>query len=97
MSSEIGIKALTANAALKPFEGLIGEWITVGYHPYIPNTILHGKVSFSWLGNGAFLMMHTEIDNPKIPEALLFSVVMMMRRNLLCSILTNVVSQENMM
>ncbi len=68
MTLKIGTKALIPNPALKPFEVLIGEWQTVGSHPYLPGTVLHGRVSFGWLEGGAFLIMHSEIDNPKFPD-----------------------------
>jgi hypothetical protein len=62
--------AAIPNPALKPLGILIGEWNTVGTHPAIPNTVLHGRCSFDWLEGGAFLIMHSEIDEPGIPTAI---------------------------
>jgi hypothetical protein len=49
-------EASIPNPALKPFSVLIGNWHTTGTHRLIPDTILHGRASFEWLENGAFLM-----------------------------------------
>ena len=68
MASKTGSKALIPNPALKPLEVLIGDWQTTGSHPYLPNTTLLGHVSFEWLEGGAFLIMRSEIDNPKFPD-----------------------------
>jgi hypothetical protein len=70
MTEVIGVKAVKYNPALKPFEVLVGEWQTVGAHPYMPDTELHGRVSFEWTEGGAFLMMRSEIDHPKIPDGI---------------------------
>ena len=67
MASKTGSKAFIPNPALKPLEVLIGDWQTTGSHPYLPNTTLLGRVSFEWLEGGAFLIMRSEIDNPKFP------------------------------
>ncbi len=68
MASQIGIEALIRNPALKPFEVLVGEWQTTGSHPYVPNTTFHGRTAFAWHEGGAFLIMHSEIDEPEIPS-----------------------------
>jgi len=60
---------MTPNPALQPFETLVGEWHTTGTHPYLPDTILHGRASFAWHEGGAFLIMRTEVDQPEIPSA----------------------------
>lgn len=63
-------KASIPNPALKSFSLLIGEWDTIGAHPLIPDTTLHGRTSFEWLEGGAFLIMHSEIDEPGIPTGI---------------------------
>jgi uncharacterized protein DUF1579 len=68
MILKIGTKAVTPNPALTPFEVFIGEWKTTGSHPYLPDTVLHGRVSFEWLEGGAFLIMRSEIDEPRFPD-----------------------------
>lgn len=63
-------EASIPNPALKSLSVLIGEWDTVGAHPLIPDTTLHGRTSFEWLEGGAFLIMHSEIDEPGIPTGI---------------------------
>ena len=63
-------EASIPNPALEPFSVLIGNWNTTGTHRLIPDTILHGRASFEWLENGAFLMWRSEIDEPGIPSGL---------------------------
>ena len=58
------------NPALKPFEMLIGEWETMGTHPYFPDTTFHGHTSFKWMEGGAFVIMHSEIDEEGIPSGI---------------------------
>lgn len=60
----------TPNPALKPFGVLVGEWKTVGTHGSLTDAILHGKTSFEWFENGAFLLMRSEIDAPKFPTGI---------------------------
>ncbi len=55
------------NPALKSFSALIGEWKTSGTHPKIPGITLHGHTSFNWMEGGAFLVMHSKINEGKIP------------------------------
>lgn len=61
-------KSAIPNPALKPLSVLVGKWNTVGTHLLIPDTTLHGCTSFEWLEGGAFLIMHSEIDEPGIPS-----------------------------
>jgi len=63
-------KASVPNPALEPFRVLIGNWNTTGTHGAIPDTILHGHASFEWLEGGAFLVMRTEIDDPRFPSTI---------------------------
>lgn len=67
-ASPIGREALKPNAALSVFEFLIGEWRTTGTHPLIRGKALRGRTSFAWAEGGAFLIMHSEIDEPEIPS-----------------------------
>ena len=61
------VEAAIPNPALDAFSVLIGEWKTVGAHQHIPGTTLHGRTSFEWIEGGAFLIMHSDIDEPGIP------------------------------
>lgn len=64
----IGHEALIPNPALEPLTFLIGTWRTTGAHPLLPGKPLHGRTSFAWHQGGAFLIMHSEIDEPEIPS-----------------------------
>lgn len=68
MATKIGSEALIPNPALQPFGVLVGEWQTTGSHPYLPGITLHGRTAFDWHEGGAFLIMHSEIDNPNVPS-----------------------------
>ncbi len=63
-------KASIPNPMLKPFGVLIGNWETTGTHPLVPDTILHGRTSFEWLENGAFLLTRSELDHPAFPPGI---------------------------
>ena len=63
-------QASIPNSSLKPLEILIGNWKTVGTHPFLPNAELHGSVTFEWLEGGAFLKMSFTINHPEIPDGL---------------------------
>ena len=63
-------EASIPNPALQPFSVLIGSWATTGTHGLVPDTILHGRTSFEWLEGGAFLMMRSQIDDPRFPTGI---------------------------
>ena len=63
-------EASISNPALQPFGILIGTWNTTGTHGLVPDTILHGRTSFEWLEHGAFLIMRSEIDDPRFPRGI---------------------------
>ena len=70
MADKIGAKALQPNPALKPFAPLVGEWKTVGSHPYFPDTELHGRAKFELIEGGAFLLVRSQIDHPEFPDGI---------------------------
>lgn len=59
-----------ANPALQPFGILVGTWNTTGTHFLVPDTVLHGRTSFEWLENGAFLLMRSEIHDSRFPKGI---------------------------
>jgi hypothetical protein len=63
-------EASISNPALQPFSVLIGNWNTTGTHGLVPDTILQGRTSFEWLEGGAFLLMRSEIDDPRFPKGI---------------------------
>jgi hypothetical protein len=58
------------NPYLQPLSILVGEWSTVGSHPFFPNTKLHGRTVFEWIEGGAFLKMSSTINHPEFPDGL---------------------------
>src|SRR5512133_3000028 len=69
MRAPIGFEAQRPNSALEPLAPLIGDWRTTGRHPLVPGTTFHGRTSFEWHEDGAFVLMRSEIDEPEIPSA----------------------------
>jgi hypothetical protein len=69
MATPIGPEAQKANPALEPLTPLVGQWRTTGTHPLVPGTTFHGRTSFEWHQDGAFMLMRSEIDEPEIPSA----------------------------
>lgn len=61
-------EAAIPNPALDQLAVLVGEWKTTGTHPMVPGVTFHGRTSFEWIEGGAFLIMHSEIDEPQIPS-----------------------------
>ncbi len=70
MTQSFAQRACFPNPALEPIRMLIGNWNTTGTHGLVPDTILHGRTSFEWLEGGAFLMMRSELDDPRFPSAI---------------------------
>ena len=68
MPIEIGLKAQIPNQSLGQLEFLIGEWQTTGSHPMVPGKELHGRTSLAWHQGGAFLIMRSQVDEPKFPD-----------------------------
>ncbi len=67
MAKDSKNEASIPNPALQPLSVLVGEWKTVGTHPYLPGKLLHGHSSFQWLEGGAFLIWHSEIEDEHFP------------------------------
>ena len=70
MAQTIGSEAQRPNPALEPLTPLIGQWRTTGTHPLVPGTTFHGRTSFEWFEDGAFVMMRSEIDEPEVPNGM---------------------------
>ena len=69
MADKLTHEAAIPNHALKVFDVLIGEWKTIGSHPFLP-TPLNGHTSFKWIEGGSFLIMHSEIDEDGVPSSI---------------------------
>ncbi len=63
-------EASIPNPALQPLAVLVGEWKTVGTHPLVPGTTLHGHSSFQWMEGGAFLKWYSEIEEEGFPTGI---------------------------
>jgi hypothetical protein len=70
MVESVNHEAAKPNPALEPLSVLVGRWNTVGTHPLVPGTTFHGRTTFDWVEGGAFLIMHSEIDEPGIPSGI---------------------------
>ena len=62
--------AAKPNPALEPFRVLIGSWTTSGTHGLLPDAVLRGHTSIEWLENGAFLLLRSELDDPRLPSTI---------------------------
>lgn len=56
------------NPALSPFEPMLGTWRVTGSHPHLPGRVLRGRVVFEHVEQGAFVRMHSKMDDPELPE-----------------------------
>ena len=70
MAELVTNEAAKPNPALRPLSVLVGTWKTIGTHPLVPGTTFHGRTSFAWIEGGAFLIMHSQIDEPEIPSGI---------------------------
>lgn len=70
MAELVHNEAAKPNPALAPLSVLVGTWNTIGTHPLVPGTTFHGRTSFAWIEGGAFLIMHSQIDEPQIPSGI---------------------------
>jgi len=70
MTDETTNEAAKPNPALAPFEALVGAWTVVATHPEMPGTTFHGRATFRWLEQGAFLVMHWAFDEPGVPSCI---------------------------
>jgi hypothetical protein len=59
---------MKANPALAFLERAVGRWTVTGSHPYLPGRTLPGTVTFERIEGGAFLRMHSKMDDPEFPE-----------------------------
>lgn len=70
MPDSVTNEAAKQNPALESLRALVGTWITTGTHPMVPGKTFHGRTTFEWLEGGAFLIMHSQIDEPEIPSGI---------------------------
>ena len=70
MTENVTNEAARPNPVLAPLGVIVGTWSTVGTHPLVPGKTFHGRTTVSWLEGGAFLIMHSQIDEPEIPSGI---------------------------
>lgn len=59
---------MKTNDALAPLKRALGTWLVTGSHPYLPGRTLKGRVTFERIEGGAFVRMHSKMDDKEIPE-----------------------------
>ncbi|MEO7362549.1 MAG: hypothetical protein ABI120_19620 [Gemmatimonadaceae bacterium] len=57
----------------KPFNRLVGTWITEATHPLMPGVVVHGTAVIEWLEGGHFLINRAHTDHPDFPDAISIS------------------------
>jgi hypothetical protein len=59
---------MKTNPALAPLDRAIGTWTVKGSHPFLPGRTLPGRVTYERIEDGAFIRMHSKMDDPEFPE-----------------------------
>jgi hypothetical protein len=59
---------MQANPALAVLDRLVGQWAVTGSHPLLTGRILRGRVTLERIDGGAFIRLHTRMDDVEIPE-----------------------------
>jgi hypothetical protein len=59
---------MQTNPALATLHRAVGTWTVTGSHPYLPGRTLRGRITFERIEDGAFIRMHSKMDDPEIPE-----------------------------
>jgi hypothetical protein len=59
---------MKANPALSLLDRAVGAWAVTGSHPQLAGRTLHGRMTFERIEGGAFVRMHSKMDDAEIPE-----------------------------
>jgi len=59
---------MKANTALEPLHRAVGTWDVTGSHPLLPGRKPEGRVTFELIEDGAFLRMHSKMEDAELPE-----------------------------
>ena len=57
------------DAALEPFDALIGTWATEATHPLI-DAVVSGTVTFEWLEGGHYLVQRSRNEHEHFPDGI---------------------------
>src|SRR3954471_3410198 len=58
------------NRALAVLDRAVGVWNVTGEHPYLSGRTLRGRVTFERIEGGAFVRMHSKMEDPEIPAGI---------------------------
>ena len=62
-----------SNPALDRLDVFVGEWdIEITSMSFLADktTVVHGRASFEWIEDGAFLLQHSEVPNTDFPRSI---------------------------
>ena len=59
---------MKTNPALEVLARAVGTWAVTGTHPLLPNATVSGRVTFEPIEQGAFIRMHSKMDDARFPE-----------------------------
>ena len=60
--------SMKTNPALATLERAVGTWTVTGSHPYLQGRKLRGRVTFEAIEHGAFIRMHSKMEDAEFPE-----------------------------
>ena len=59
---------MKTNPALEILDRAVGTWDVTGTHPMIPGETVRGRVTFERIEGGAFIRMHSKMEDARFPE-----------------------------
>jgi hypothetical protein len=59
---------MKTNTELALLDRAVGTWNVTGSHPYLAGRTLRGSVTFERIERGAFIRMHSKMEDTEIPE-----------------------------
>ncbi len=57
---------MKTNPALATLDRAVGSWTVTGSHPYLAGRTLRGQVTFERTEGGAFVRMHSKMEDREI-------------------------------
>jgi len=59
---------MKTNPAIARLDRAVGIWNVTGSHPLLPGRTVRGRVTFERIEGGAFLRMHSKMEDAEFPE-----------------------------
>lgn len=59
---------MKTNPTLSFLDRTVGTWNVTGSHPYLAGRTLRGRVTFEHIEGGAFVRMHSKMEDAEVPE-----------------------------